>query len=143
MTVYAGGAQATCLIGLDDALRALAIVLEDPSAPGTMKVVHSASQVAIPVLSIAHMVKRAASSLGIDASIDRTSFDPRGERRLHQGGAGQPAFSLCRDFLSSRMTFRPFEQDIVETIRALQPLRNRIDTSRLVPQYNWCVAPSS
>ena len=130
LTVYGKGGQTRGFLDLRDTVRCVEISLLNPAASGEFRVFNQFTE-QFSVLELARMVQAAGKKLGLEVRVDHIP-DPRVEAEEHYYNAkhsklielGLRPHLLSDSLLDSLMNI------------ALR-YRNRIDTTKMMPQVNW------
>jgi UDP-sulfoquinovose synthase len=130
LTVYGKGGQTRGFLDLRDTVRCVEIALLNPAARGEFRVFNQFTE-QFSVLELARMVQTAGEKLGLEVRVDHIP-DPRVEAEEHYYNAkhsklielGLKPHLLSESLLDSLMNI------------ALR-YRDRIDTSKVMPQVNW------
>jgi UDP-sulfoquinovose synthase len=130
LTVYGKGGQTRGFLDLRDTVRCVEIALLNPAARGEFRVFNQFTE-QFSVLELARMVQTAGKKLGLEVRVDHIP-DPRVEAEEHYYNAkhsklielGLKPHLLSDSLLDSLMNI------------ALR-YRDRIDTSKMMPQVNW------
>ena len=130
LTVYGKGGQTRGFLDLRDTIRCVEIACLNPAARGEFRVFNQFTE-QFSVLELARMVQTAGKKLGLEVRVDHIP-DPRVEAEEHYYNAkhsklielGLKPHLLSDSLLDSLMNI------------ALR-YRDRIDTSRMMPQVNW------
>jgi UDP-sulfoquinovose synthase len=130
LTVYGKGGQTRGFLDLRDTVRCVEIALLNPAARGEFRVFNQFTE-QFSVLELARMVQTAGKKLGLEIRVDHIP-DPRVEAEEHYYNAkhsklielGLKPHLLSESLLDSLMNI------------ALR-YRDRIDTSKVMPQVNW------
>jgi UDP-sulfoquinovose synthase len=130
LTVYGKGGQTRGFLDLRDTVRCVEIALLNPAARGEFRVFNQFTE-QFSVLELARMVQTAGKKLGLQVCVDHIP-DPRVEAEEHYYNAkhsklielGLKPHLLSDSLLDSLMNI------------ALR-YRDRIDTSKMMPQVNW------
>jgi UDP-sulfoquinovose synthase len=130
LTVYGKGGQTRGFLDLRDTVRCVEIACLNPAARGEFRVFNQFTE-QFSVLELARMVQAAGKKLGLEVRVDHIP-DPRVEAEEHFYNAkhsklielGLKPHLLSDSLLDSLMNI------------ALR-YRERIDTSKMMPQVNW------
>jgi UDP-sulfoquinovose synthase len=130
LTVYGKGGQTRGFLDLRDTVRCVEIALLNPAARGEFRVFNQFTE-QFSVLELARMVQAAGKKLGLEIQVNHIP-DPRVEAEEHYYNAkhsklielGLKPHLLSDSLLDSLMNI------------ALR-YRDRIDTSKMMPQVNW------
>ena len=130
LTVYGKGGQTRGFLDLRDTIRCVEIACLNPAARGEFRVFNQFTE-QFSVLELAHMVQAAGEKMGLEVEVDHLP-NPRVEADEHYYNAkhsklielGLKPHLLSDSLLDSLMNI------------ALR-YRDRIDTSRMMPQVNW------
>jgi UDP-sulfoquinovose synthase len=130
LTVYGKGGQTRGFLDLRDTVRCIEIACLNPAGRGEFRVFNQFTE-QFSVLELAHMVQTAGQKLGLEVRVDHIP-DPRVEAEKHYYNAkhsklielGLKPHLLSDSLLDSLMNI------------ALR-YRERIDSSRMMPQVNW------
>ena len=130
LTVYGKGGQTRGFLDLRDTVRCVEIALLNPAAHGEFRVFNQFTE-QFSVLELARMVQAAGKKLDLEVRVDHIP-DPRVEAEEHYYNAkhsklielGLKPHLLSDSLLDSLMNI------------ALR-YRDRIDTSKMLPQVNW------
>jgi UDP-sulfoquinovose synthase len=130
LTVYGKGGQTRGFLDLRDTVRCVEIACLNPAGRGEFRVFNQFTE-QFSVLELARMVQTAGKKLGLDVRVDHLP-DPRVEAEEHYYNAkhsklielGLKPHLLSDSLLDSLMNI------------ALR-YRDRIDTSKIMPQVNW------
>jgi UDP-sulfoquinovose synthase len=130
LTVYGRGGQTRGFLDIRDTVRCVELACLNPAERGEFRVYNQFTE-QFSVLEIAHLVRTAATKMGLSVEIDHLA-DPRVEKEQHYYNAkhsklldlGLRPHLLSDSLLDSLMNI------------AMQ-YRDRIDTSTLLPQVNW------
>jgi UDP-sulfoquinovose synthase len=130
LTVYGKGGQTRGFLDLRDTVRCVEIACLNPAARGEFRVFNQFTE-QFSVLELARMVQTAGEKLGLEVHVDHIP-DPRVEAEEHYYNAkhsrlielGLKPHLLSDSLLDSLMNI------------ALR-YRDRIDTSKMMPQVNW------
>jgi UDP-sulfoquinovose synthase len=130
LTVYGKGGQTRGFVDIRDTVRCVEIACLNPAARGEFRVFNQFTE-QFSVLELARMVQTAGKKLDLEVRVDHIP-DPRVEAEEHYYNAkhsklidlGLKPHLLTDSLLDSLMNI------------ALR-YRNRIDTSKMLPQVNW------
>ena len=130
LTVYGKGGQKRGLLDIRDTVRCIEIACKHPAKRGEFRVFNQFTE-QFSVLELAHMVQAAGEKMGLEVEVDHLP-NPRVEADEHYYNAkhsklvelGLVPHQLSDSLLDSLMNI------------ALR-YRDRIDTSKILPQVNW------
>lgn len=131
MTIYGSGHQRTGLMGLDDAVAALAYLADAPPARGVHQVINNVTESDLSINEIAAALQQVAAQHGLTAEISRC-HDPRGEAVPRK-----PNHTIRADFVAAHLTPRPFVETLDDLVRVVARHRARINPAVFPPRIAW------
>jgi len=130
LTVYGQGGQTRGFLNIRDTLQCVELALRHSAEPGEFRVFNQFTEV-LSVAAIAHMVKHAAESLGMQVTINHLD-NPRVELEDHYYN---PVCTRLRDLgLQPRLLSDELLENMLQYI---ENARDRINLSTIPPTITW------
>lgn len=130
LTVYGCGSQTSGIMVLDDCIKVLVHLAQDPAEPGVRRIVNNSPR-SYTINELAELVRVEAARQGIIARISRNRYNPRFEDGVTYDYRVETAYIL------SLLTPTPLSAAIARSFEALAPLRAAIDRSSIAPTHDW------
>lgn len=136
MTVYGSGLQRTGLMALEDAVRSLSELADDPAEPAEHRVINHVTVRDLCINEVAEVVASSARAHGLEPTIARGRFDPRQET------PGEKAdYHIETHYLHQGFTPTPLETVLQQTFETAWCYRDRIRPELFAPKIAWSTRP--
>jgi UDP-sulfoquinovose synthase len=130
LTVYGTGGQTRGFLDIRDTVRCIELACHNPAAPGECRVFNQFTE-QFSVLDLAHMVRTAASQMGLPVEIEHMPT-PRVEAEKHYYNAKHSKLvdlGLKPHFLSDSL--------LDSLMNIAMKYQDRVERSLFMPQVNW------
>lgn len=132
MSVYGTGHQRTGLMALNDAVTSLANLCEHTPEYGEHRVINHVTEKDFSVNELADSIVEIARCEGMEPSIRRGAYNPRGESL-----ESKLDYDIESSFVDQHLQQTPMRDVVEQTFRCLMPYRQRIHVGVFVPVHSW------
>jgi UDP-sulfoquinovose synthase len=130
LTVYGPGTQTSGIMVLDDCIRVLVHLADDPAAPGEHRIVNNSPK-SYAINAIAEIVRAEAARRGLAVEICRNRYNPRFE-----SGGARPC-SVETTYLRRLLTPTPLAEAVGRSLDLLERYADRVDHALVDPTHSW------
>lgn len=130
LTVYGDGTQTSGIMTLDDCIRVLAHLAEDPAPAGALRIVNNCPQVH-SINALAELVRLEGRHLGLEVEIGRNRYNPR----IENGAC--PPYRVETRYIDALMTPTPLRLVVARSLELLAGFRDDIRRGCIEPTHDW------